>query len=404
MDSRLHWIWLAQALGPGHRATSALLAQYTTASAIYAADPDELRRYGVSPACVQRLRDHSLDEAQEILDRTLKEGDWVLTPEDALYPMRLRRLEDLPAVLYCRGTMPSADNYPAIAVVGTRRSTPQGVRDAFAMAAGLAAGGMTVVSGGAVGIDAAAHEGALYADGRTVLVMACPLTERYPVENIDLRRRIVESGGTLISEYPPGRPFKCIYPVRNRLMVGLSCGVCMAETPTRSGARISARIARDNALDVYAMPGALVGHHNDGAHREIRGGAMLVTSAADIIEEYLSLYPDRLDVQAAQDMQRTLEKQETLPIAESRRREPRRSQPPESPATPPVAASPSAALPDSASADARGVYTALTDTPQAVDDIAQTCAMTIPQVLVALTELEMCGCAANSAGQRYYRL
>lgn len=404
MDSRLHWIWLAQALGPGNRAMSALLAQYTTASAIFEADPAQLRKCGVSPVCLQRLCDHSLAEAQDILDRTLSAGDWVLTPEDALYPVRLRRLEDMPAALYCRGTLPSADACPAIAVVGTRRATEQGRQDAFAMAAGLAAGGMTVVSGGAKGIDAAAHEGALYAGGKTVLVMGCPLSERYPIENEELRHRIVESGGALISEYPPARPFKCVYQVRNRLMVGLSCGVCMAETPMRSGARITARLARENAVDVYAMPGSLMGHHNDGAHREIRGGAMLVTRATEIIEEYLPLYPDRLDLQAAQDIQRALEKQETLPTAKERRREKRRSMPSASPVVSPEAAPPSAVLPDNASADAQGVYTVLTDTPQAVDELAAACSMTVPQVLVALTELEMCGCAANSAGQRYYRL
>lgn len=400
MDSRLYWIWLAQALGPGNRVMSALLAQYTTAAAVYRADSAALRQCGLSQTLVRRLKDHSLDEAQDILDRTLRAGDWVLTPEDALYPLCLRRLEDMPAALYCRGTLLPMDDHPAIAVVGTRRATPQGMREAFAMAAGLAAGGMAVVSGGAVGIDAAAHEGALYAGGKTVLVLACPLTDHYPIENEDLRRRIVDAGGALVSEYPPDRSCKCVYPVRNRLMVGLSRGVCMAETPMRSGARISARLARENAVDVYAMPGALAGHHNDGAHREIRGGATLVTRAADIIDEYLPLYPDRLDVSAAQEMQERLEKRDTMPHPErARRPQERRPSPSVTVASPTPAT-----LPDSTSADAKSVYTVLTETPQPVDELAEKCALPIPTLLVALTELEMCGCAANSAGQRYYRI
>ncbi len=400
MDSRLYWIWLAQALGPGSREISTLLAEYTTAAAVYRAEPAALRQAGLSSAAVRRLKDHSLDEAQDILDCTLRAGDWVLTPEDALYPQCMRRLEDMPAALYCRGVLPSLDDHPAIAVVGTRRATSQGEREAFAMAAGLAAGGMVVVSGGAVGIDAAAHEGALYAGGRTVLVMACPLTGHYPSENEELRRRIVESGGALVSEYPPERPCKCIYPVRNRLMVGLSRGVCMAETPMRSGARISARLARENGMDVYAMPGALAGHRNDGAHREIRGGATLVTRAADIIEEYLPLYPNRLDVSAAQEMQESLERRDVPPRAE------RVTHPQKAPCKPTESDTPrvSASLPQDASADAKSVYAVLTDAPQAVDEIAEKCALPIPTLLVALTELEICGCAANSAGQRYHRI
>lgn len=400
MDSRLYWIWLAQALGPGHRSMSDLLAQYATAADVYRADPAALRRFGFSASVLRRLKDRSLAEAQDILDRTLRDGDWVLTPEDALYPQRMRRLEDMPAVLYCRGTLLSLDDHPAIAVVGTRRATKQGAQDAFAMAAGLAAGGMVVVSGGAVGIDAAAHEGALYAGGRTVLVMGCPLTDHYPQENEELRERIVQQGGALVSEYPPKQLSKCVYPVRNRLMVGFSHAVCMAETPLRSGARITARLARENAVDVFAMPGAIAGHHNEGAHREIRGGATLVTRSTDIIEEYLPLYPDRLDTSAAQQMQDGLDGQDTVPQRERAHR-PKAKQP-----TPTVSAPPlqPAALPSDVSADAKSVYDVLTATPQPVDELAEKTALPIPSLLVALTELEICGCAANSAGQQYYRL
>ena len=400
MDSRLYWIWLAQALGPGHREMSALLAQYATAADVYRADPAALRQFKFSATVMRQLKDKSLTEAQDILDCTLRDGDWILTPEDALYPQRMRRLEDMPAVLYCRGTLPSMDDHPAIAVVGTRRATSQGVRDAFAMAAGLAAGGMVVVSGGAVGIDAAAHEGALYAGGRTVLVMGCPLTDHYPQENDELRARIVQEGGALVSEYPPDRLCKCIYPVRNRLMVGFSHGVCMAETPMRSGARISARLARENAVDVFAMPGAIAGHHNEGAHREIRGGATLVTRATDIIEEYLPLYPDRLDGSAAQQMQDELDGRDAIPRAQ------RPSKPKTERPSPTVEESPAipVSLPSDVSADAKCVYDVLTATPQPVDELAERCALPIPSLLVALTELEICGCAANSAGQQYYRL
>ncbi len=203
MDSRVYWIWLAQTLGPGCREMETLVNTFGEASAVYHADPSTLQKAGVPAAVLRRLKKRSpedLQHAATILSRTLERGDWVLTPEDDLYPLLLQRLVDMPAALYCRGVMPRLQERPAIAVVGTRHSTAEGAQDAYAMAAGLAAGGVVVVSGGATGIDAAAHTGALDAGGTTVMVMACPLSVEYPAENTDLRRRVAESGGLLMSE------------------------------------------------------------------------------------------------------------------------------------------------------------------------------------------------------------
>ncbi len=396
MDSRVYWIWLAQALGPGNRAMERLLNTFGVASAIYRADVVALQKVGIPQAAIRRMKDKSLDTAHRILDRTLEMGDWVLTPEDALYPTCLRRLEDCPAVLYCRGTMPPLDTRPAVAVVGTRHASEAGRRDAYALAAGLAAAGMVVVSGGATGIDAAAHNGAVEAGGATILAMACPLNVDYPAENHALRRRIVETGGLLVSEYPADEPFKCIFQVRNRVMVGLSQGVCLAETPVRSGARISARLARENGRDVFALPGALAGHYNDGAHKEIRGGATLVTRAADIVEEYAPLFPGALDVEAANVMQKRAEAH-SLPRPELKPQKPKK---PASTPAPTVERQP-AVLPDTVSDNAKVVYTALTDTPQPVDLLADKTGLPVPLLLVALTELELVGCAQNRAGQQY---
>ncbi len=396
MDSRVYWIWLAQALGPGSRAMEPLLGTFGVATAVYKADATALQKAGVPQTAIRRMKDKSLDAAHRILDRTLEAGDWVLTPEDALYPTCLRRLEDMPAVLYCRGVMPPLDTTPAVAVVGTRRASPAGEKDAYDLAAGLAAAGMVVVSGGATGIDAAVHSGALAANGVTILVMACPLDVEYPAENRELRHRIVHEGGLLVSEYPMGEPYKCVFPVRNRIIMGLSQGICLAETPARSGARITARLARENGRDVFALPGALAGHHNDGAHREIRSGATLVTRAADIVEEYATLFPGTLDVEAATAMQKQSEKR-SLPKPEPR------SSSNTTPTTPSVSDKEKqvADLPDTVSDNAKAVYAALTDTPQPVDVLAEKTGLSVPLLLVALTELELVGCARNCAGQQY---
>ena len=407
MDSRLYWIWLQQALPYGSHAVGDLLDAFGHARTIYESTEEQLRAAGMSRELCLRLADKSLDTAHAILDRVLELGDWVLTPEDALYPLSLRYMTGCPAVLYARGVMPDLDSTPAVAVVGTRHASRDGWREAYALAAGLAAGGMVVVSGGAVGIDAAAHSGALAAGGVTIVVMACPLNENYPADNADLRRQVVSGGGLLLSEFPPDQPYKCEFPVRNRLMVGLSQGVCLAETPTRSGARITARLAREQNREVFALPGALSGRLHDGAHKEIQGGATLVVRATDVLREFAPLFPGMLDMETAEAVQRQAEGRQPQPPEKVKKTRAKRPKKREKKAidtsvdvSPTIA---SVACPDYASPSARAVYNVLTENFVPVDELAAAANMPIPSLLAALTELEMLGCAVNGAGQQYKR-
>ena len=405
MDSRLYWIWLQQAVPLGWSSMSDLLDTFGDAAGVYAADDAALSAADIRGDLRRRLSDKSLTAARRILDRVLGQGDWVLTPEDVLYPMSLRHISGFPVALYCRGTMPDMDTTPSLTVVGTRRASEVGVREARALAAGLAAGGMVVVSGGAKGIDAAVHNGALDAGGITVVVMACPVDVNYPATNEAMRRQILEHGGLLISEYPSGEPYKCDFHVRNRLLVGLSQGVCLAETPTRSGARITARLAREQGRDVYAMPGALSGHHYDGAHKEIQNGATLVIRATDILRDYAPLFPGMLDLEAAEAAQRRSERhplpaQKEKPVKNSRRKSTRKKQTADAEDTPP-SRTVSVSCPAEASADARQVFACLQSDLQPVDVLAEHTALPMAKLLAALTELEMFGCAVNAAGGQY---
>ncbi len=403
MDSRLYWIWLAQTLGAGEAMMGELIVHFGDAAAIYAASEEELRKMGATTRVVRCLRDKSLANARAILNRVVEAGDWVLTPADALYPVNLRRLPDCPAALYCRGTMPDMDNHLTLALVGTRHTSEEGWRAAYNLASGLAAGGAIIVTGAAKGIDAAANVGAVDSGGVTVAVRACPLDEDYPKENDALRARIVDAGGLLISEYPHGEVYRCVFPVRNRLMAGLSHGVCLGETPTRSGARNTAKHARELGREVFAMPAALKGHKNDGAHAEIRYGAALITCAADVLEEYEALFADSVDIEAAKQAQKAAEtKTVDRAVADTPQTKAKTVKTAE-PQT--KAASPTVGVcPMGASADAQTVYAALTEKPQPVDELAAATGLAIPALLGALTELEMFGCAANAAGQQYYKL
>ena len=412
MDSRLYWIWLSRAMAPGDRHMNGLLDAFGTAQAVYEASPSGLQEAGLPAEVCSRLTDHSLEEARRIFDRTLQNGDWILTPEDALYPPQLRHLSaGCPAVLYCRGVMPDLAANPAVAVVGTRRSTPQGEQEAFALAAGLAAGGMVVVSGGANGIDAAAHRGALSVGGVTIVVMACELSGNYPAETADVRRMAAVHGGLLVSEFPPGSRSDCVYPIRNRLMVGLSHGVCVGQTPHRSGARITARIAREQGADVFALPGSVSGHFSDGANEEIRNGAMLVRGASDILEEYAPRFPGMLDVEAGSRAEEQARRQ-TPPVQSPRPLRKKRTssaaaggtEPPEKiPAQSAAGSAAPSVCPVSASDTARQVWEALADTPRPVDELAQQTGLPVARLLAALTELEMLGAAQQQAGQQYVR-
>ncbi len=403
MDSRIYWIWLAQVLGPGEAWMGELLDTFGNAAVIYTATEKALREAAVPSRIVRKLKNKSLLQARSILNRVTRAGDWMLTPQDALYPVNLHRLADRPAVLYCRGTMPDMDTRLTLSVVGTREPSQEGWREAYSLAAGLAAGGAIIVSGGAKGIDAAAHAGALESGGATVAVMACPLDKDYPKENRGLRQRILADGGLLISEYPHGVECRCIYQIRNRLISGLSHGVCMGETPIPSGGLITARLAREQGKELFALPGTLAGHRNDGAHREIRSGATLVTCAADVLEEYDALFPALLDMDAAREVQRQLDQlpseQPMKDAAKAKKAKASTAALPKKKVEEPLTTE----CPETASAEARQVYACLTEKPCPVDELATLTGLSIPRLLGALTELEMIGCAANAAGQQYMK-
>lgn len=241
-DRRLYWIWLQRHLPLGSMATNRLMDHFSDIEAVFAATPAALREVELRPQEHLGLQDKDLTEAKGILKAMQDIGGWVLTPEDVCYPEALREIDGFPAVLYGEGTMPQLNRLPAVAVVGTRHATEEGKDNAYMLAGGLAAAGMVIVSGGARGIDAAAHAGALDAQGVTVLVKAAPPEVEYPQETTALRRHILEAGGAIVTEYAPGKPFFCDYHVRNRLMVGMTLGTCVVEAPQRSGALISATL------------------------------------------------------------------------------------------------------------------------------------------------------------------
>ena len=209
----------------------------------------------------------------------------LLLPDHEEYPRLLREAPDPPLGIYIRGSLPGGK--VPFAIVGTRRATPDGKAAARRFAREIAAANIPIVSGLAMGIDAAAHEGCLEAAAPTVAVLAGGLDEVYPKQNEYLARRILEKGGTLVSEYPfRSPPYPARFLERNRIIAGLARGVLIVEAPAASGALVTARRAAEAGRDVFAIPGAITHANSAGPHALIRQGAELVTAPGDIFTAY----------------------------------------------------------------------------------------------------------------------
>ncbi|MDP3999676.1 MAG: DNA-processing protein DprA [bacterium] len=207
----------------------------------------------------------------------------LILKEDADYPALLKEISWAPLGLYIKGSLP---DHPRIAIVGTRKATPNGKALAKQLARELTLQGATVVSGLAMGIDEAAHQGAVEAGGQTMAVLATGLDRIYPAQNTNLAHKILDLGGALISEYPPESPsFPSNFVHRDRIISGLSLGVVVIEAPEKSGALITAKFATEQNREIMAVPGPANHANYSGSHQLIRDGAKLVTSAKEILDE-----------------------------------------------------------------------------------------------------------------------
>lgn len=294
-----YWLWLATRKGLGPRGAALAARHFMTPEAAYAAEPAEYGRIeGLRTA--EPLLDKDLSLPERILRQCYEKNISILTMQDAAYPDRLRAAEDPPVVLYYKGTLPDLDG-PAIAVVGTRKASVYGLTQARRLGYGLARCGCTVISGGAKGIDTEASKGALTGGGPVVAVLGGGVDVVYPRENKYLFRDI-EQNGCLISEYPPGtEPLASHFPVRNRIISGLSMGVLVAEAPEKSGALITAGRALEQGRDVFTLPANLGVESCTGNLKLLRDGAIPVGDAWDILQEYEAQYPGILSYQSSGD-------------------------------------------------------------------------------------------------------
>lgn len=275
---------MALVRGLGVRSINALIRHFKSSEAVVAAGRNGLEEQGIPPDVADDLvSSRSAERADEELGRADKLGVQIVDQSNPQYPPLLREIFDPPAILYIKGQRWVADA-AQVAIVGTRRPTGYGINCAERMGEDLAQRGLVVTSGLARGIDAAAHRGAVRA-GATMAVFGCGLDFVYPRENRKLAE-IVEEKGALISEFPLGTPPSPEnFPIRNRIIAGMSLGVLVVEAAEYSGSLITARLAVENNREVFAVPGAVTSPHSFGPHALIRQGARLVAGWQDVVEE-----------------------------------------------------------------------------------------------------------------------
>ncbi len=286
MNSKLReWIWFANLKGIITRKKNELLELFGTPDSIYRADAIALAKSGILNR--ENIEAILSAEPRKTVDETMEKlvlnNISVITQEDEAYPELLKNIADPPVCLYVKGNIEREEM--SIGIVGSRRASGYGITTTKKISSELAEYGICVISGMARGIDTAAHHGALSSGGRTIAVFGCGLDIVYPPENRRLMERIIENGA-VVSEYPPGTiPAPHHFPVRNRIVSGMSIGILVVEAGEKSGSLITAQLALEQGRDVYALPGNVISINSRGTNKLIQDGAKLITSVYDIIDE-----------------------------------------------------------------------------------------------------------------------
>ena len=291
MDGYIYWLWLSLAGGVANNGYSLLLEHFADAKAVYDADIEDYARVdGLDKRFASRLTDKDLTQAGEILDFCCSRSVRLLHCMEPDYPIKLKWTYAYPLLLYVYGTLPNLNEVLTVAVVGTRHYTDYGRIAAYRIGGGLARAKSVVISGMALGNDSIAQLAAINNGGKTIAVMGTGIDSIYPSEHRELAKLIAKNGA-LVTEFPPGTPpAGKNFPIRNRIISGLSDAVALIECTERSGALITAKYATEQSRSVYAVPGDITSPTSHGPISLIKDGAKPITNAGDIVEDFVCQY------------------------------------------------------------------------------------------------------------------
>ena len=363
MDNLRSWFYLKSVPGVGNLLCKRLIDRFKAPANVFQASDQELLQVnGLTQRHVAAIKSHKLEGVEAELALAAKKDYRLVTLTDSDYPRLLREIPDPPPFLYVYGRL---ERHSAnLAVVGSRNPTGYGLSTTKDLCRSLAAHNLTIVSGMARGIDTAAHEGALAAGGKTIAVLGSGLEKIYPAENRKLFHRIAEKGA-VVSEFPlMAGPEAHHFPIRNRIISGMSLGTVVVEATRKSGSLITARLAAEQNREVFAVPGSIQSFKSAGSHTLIKQGAKLVEHAQDVIEELVPLVPVNQGLENKSG-NHTREKIASLSDDEAR------------------------------------VYQALDPYPVHVDDLARKISMEPGKLLSMLLKLELNGMVQQSPGKLF---
>lgn len=400
----LYWVWLSLIFPAGSDKPNEILMSVESPREFYDLSAEEMNKFCfLTEKDVKLIKIVSLERAQLVIDRCDQHNIDIVTFDDELYPGRLKLIYGPPIVLYVQGNITGINDEVCLTIVGTRKCTDYTAYATEFISYHLARAGAIIVSGCAVGIDSHGHRGALRAKGRTIGVLACGHDIDYPIESHDLKQAMLKRGA-LISELTPGTTVTPkIFPIRNRIMAGLSLGVFVTHAPMRSGSLITVEHAIEQGKDVFCLP-----PHNifdsqyAGVIKYIRDGATPVFNAKDILIEYYGSHSHKLDVdrvigdylhqkqiQSRPQRPKPTKKDvaekpiESVEVSEEEIREKNKT------------------LQGKLTNEQMVVYENLSKDPMFIDEISSICKMDVGIVLSVLTELEIIGVANSFSGRRY---
>ncbi len=392
-----YWLWLQRALGEGAYIKN-MIEDFGSVKKLYSSNILEWR---MSPALtvkqIDRLEQTDINSVDEIIYTCEKNGWTIIDYDDERYPNRLREIHNPPCVLYVDGILPDIDNLAVIGIVGTRKASTYAIKVTHIMSRGITECGALVVSGGALGVDTAAHKGALTAGGNTVAVLGCGLGASYLNENKPLRD-IIKNNGALVTEYPPfTRASRTTFPMRNRIISGLSVGVLVVEAGVKSGSLITANYALEQGRDIFAVPASVLSVDFSGTNKLIDDGAMVATKPAQIVSVYAEKF-STIDISKARsidelmndesDKSANVEKNENKLSFESIEENREKRLKNEHKAS-------------TLNGDAKIVYQCLNDCFLHIDAIIEKTGLTSAKVMASITQLEVMGLIESTSGKRY---
>ncbi len=366
-------IWLAHALGPGSDYLTAM-AEFESARDFFESSETEWRMLGVfTPAQIERLSKREIARASKAAQICANNSWHIVTQTDEYYPPHLKNISNSPAILYVNGEPECLKSMLTVSIVGARDASRYGKEVAYRLAASLVKAGATVISGGALGIDSASHEGAISAGGKTVAVMGCGLGSSYLPENESLRNNVSKNGAVITEYYPLSSPARGSFPMRNRIISGMSLATVIVEAGEKSGSLGTAKHAIQQGRDVCAVPGDAISSAYIGSNILIANGAKPVFSAADVLSDYVYTYPELINLD---NVERTLASAaKSTPVKQR--------------------------TPDGLGENHRKVYALFGDTEISYDTLVLKSGLSAPELSVILTELELEGVITVCPGNRY---